>query len=123
MLCTREAQYHLGARALLRTHLNICIVRLHDLVHDRQPQPRSPLELRLERLEYLLQMTMRNSDARVFERHSPSVTVFGNAHNQRSAARHRADTVVSDVPEHLFEFVDIAVSPSVLDLEVQLNID
>src|ERR1700733_2410 len=55
LLSSHPGQFHYKFRAaiLFRQHGNPAAVRLHDLVHDREPQPGATLEIGLQGLENL----------------------------------------------------------------------
>src|SRR5512140_2244990 len=61
----RQLEEKFGALAHLRTHRDLAVVRLHDLVDNGQAQPRAAFEPALVRLEYFFHLLRRESGTAV----------------------------------------------------------
>src|SRR5512146_1177409 len=98
-------------------------MRLNDLVHNRQSQAGAARALRLERFEDLFQMTRGNPNTRVTKHDAPALAILRRAYCERAARGHRTQAIVGNVPENLFQLVNVAVCPGMVDAEESLDLD
>src|ERR1039458_4594137 len=123
-LQTAQSHHEAGALANFRTRPHLALVRLHDLVHDRQAQPGSAFKVRLEGLEDFFRLLRVDAWTSVGKAHLPVGAALGQSHGQRSTfAFHRAHRVFREVPEHLFKLVAIGQHPGFGLLKAALQLD
>src|SRR5947207_10848768 len=100
-------QYERTAVFLLRSDKYFALVRLHNLVNDRQAKPGAALESRLERLEYFFHHLRIHARTSISKAELPLMLHFLNADRQRSTFFHGPDGVLAEVPENLLHSVSI----------------
>ena len=96
-------------------------MRLHDLVDNRQSQPGTAFEIRLERLEDFLNLLRSHSGSGVRKRDLPFVIQGFDRSRQRPAVFHGAYCVLAKIPEDLLELVAIRHRPGLFDGKVPLD--
>src|SRR5581483_11268000 len=69
-----QSQYHRCSLSRLRTCPHLAFVRLHNLVHNREPQPGTTFEVGLKRLEDLLKLLWSHPRTRIGECDLPFLT-------------------------------------------------
>src|SRR5208337_1332671 len=117
----RKFNHELRALVFLADHRNPPAMRLHDLVNDRQPQPRAPLKIGLQRLKYLGALLRVQANAGVPEGDAQPIRNPLHPHGQGSALGHGAQRVVAEVPEHLLDLVRIHLHFARLPVERPLD--
>src|SRR6266851_2950399 len=90
-----------------RSHPDLALVRLHDLIDNRQPQPCPAFELRLKRLKHFLHHLRTHPRASIGKAELPLAAHFFNAHGQGAALFHGANGVFTEVPEDLFHSIAV----------------
>src|SRR6266849_2498412 len=90
-----------------RSHPDLTLMCLHNLIHNGQPQAGPALELRLERLKDFLHHLWAHPRTGISKTKLPVAANFFNAHRQSSALFHRADGVFAEIPEDLLHPVAI----------------
>src|SRR5215475_13366553 len=96
---------------------------LNDLIDNGQTESRTAFELRLERLEYLLDHLRTHTGAGVGEAQLPLVFHLLNADRERATFFHRPDCVLAEVPEDLLHSVSIGKDLSFLSRIGALDFD
>src|SRR6266849_7442268 len=80
-----QAQDERAALPKFRSHPDLALVRLHNLIHNRQPQASPAFELRLERLEHFFHHLRTHSRAGIGKTKLPVAAKLLNAHRQGAA--------------------------------------
>src|SRR5579862_3043941 len=85
-----QLQREHGSLAWYRTHHDLCLVGLHNLVNDGQPQPGTALEVPLEGLEDFLHLLLAQAVAAIGKTDNPVHSSSPQRDMQRTALRHGA---------------------------------
>src|ERR1700685_1105469 len=98
----RKLYDKLGAFAFFRFYTDTTSMRLQDLVHDRQTEARAACETGLKWFEDSRQFAGVQSDAGVAYRDAHPCFISIEFHGEKATIRHRAQSVVTEVPKDLF---------------------
>src|SRR3954447_3550703 len=92
-----QAQHKYAALAQFRPYPDLSLVSLHDLVHNRQPQPGAAFELRLKWFKDFLAHLGTHALSSVGEFDLPVFILQLHTHGQGSAFAHGPHSVFAEV--------------------------
>ncbi len=82
-------------------------MRLHDLIHNREPQARAAHKIGLQGLKYFCALSRIQAHSRVAEADAHPEGRGFQGDGQNSTGGHGAERVVGQIPEHLLDAVAI----------------
>src|SRR5688572_11352419 len=103
--CIRSAHLKINddrcAGALLRPHRYSAVMRIDNLINDRQPKTGAVLEMRVEWNEQPFEFFFRKSDACVFEANLRVAVAAVQRDRENSSVRHRFESIGREIIKHL----------------------
>src|SRR5262249_36333482 len=106
-LCRRDQDGELRTFLWSGLDINRALMRVDDLIHQREPQAGAALKLRLKRLKDLLQLLRFQSDAGILEAKNQLVVPGVYSDLEPSAVWHRAHRVIAQIPENLLHTIRV----------------
>jgi hypothetical protein len=112
MIQTPQSQDETRSLSDCRTRPHFALVRLHDLIDNREAEAGSSFKIRLKGLKKFFCLLRIEAWTGVGETHLPVGATFGHSDCENSSIfLHGAHSVFAEVPEDLFEFVSIGQDP------------